>query len=166
MKEQTAVHSAAGKAQGGIKGIMRYLMLHHQCCDISVMFQTYKYTPLAILVLAHLAEWERKVKKQDGRRVRWCSKWRAAGGRGVEPSRAVLVSQAQDASQESRPRCAVVVYRHSDHEWGRWWHAGVNITPLHRRGSSLPHGLMPRHLASNPTILWCMSLMKEKASSL
>lgn len=63
MKEQTAVHSAAGKAQGGIKGIMRYLMLHHQCCDISVMFQTYKYTPLAILVLAHLAEWERKVKK-------------------------------------------------------------------------------------------------------
>lgn len=108
MKEQTAVHSAAGKAQGGIKGITRYLMLHHQCCDISVMFQTYKYTPLAILVLAHLAEWERKVKKQDRRRVRWCSKWRAAGGRGVEPSRAVLVSQAQDASQESRPRCCRV----------------------------------------------------------
>lgn len=42
--------------------------------------------------------------------------------------------------------------------------AGANITPLHRRGSSQPQRPMPRRLASNPTILWCVSLMKEEAS--
>lgn len=44
--------------------------------------------------------------------------------------------------------------------------AGENITPLHRRGSSQTtgRGAMPRRLASNPTILWCVSVMKELIS--
>lgn len=41
------------------------------------------------------------------RSVEW---WRRRG----EEKHAVLVFEAQDGSQESRPRCVVVVYRHSD----------------------------------------------------
>lgn len=64
----------------------------------------------------------------------------------------------RDASQESRPRCVVVVYQRSDR-------GGLLERTSHRfiAVAAANHGRpVPRRLARNPTILWCVSLMKEE----